>query len=169
MSAEQAPAAPRLALSLVCRARARLSVLRLPADAQIPAFALAALAARAPPALASVTRTRAELSLILPTRLVPDSFADAGEAAGAGAPRREDGWTCLSLVPPGGEGSAIPFDMVGVLLAIARPLAAAGVGIFATSTFNTDLVMVKAAQLERAAAALRGDGHAVELLDEDGE
>ena len=167
MNAEDA-ARPRLALSLVCRARARLSVLRLPVDALIPAFALSALAARAP-ALASATRTRAELSLILPTRLVPDSFADAGEAAGAGAQRREDGWACLSLVPPGGEGAAIPFDMVGVLLAIARPLAAACVGIFATSTFNTDLVMVKAAQLERAAAALRADGHAVELLDEDGE
>ena len=57
--------------------------------------------------------------------------------------------------------------MVGVLLAIATPLAAADVGIFALSTYNTDHVLIKADDLEPAAVALRAAGHTVELLDED--
>lgn len=144
-------------LHLRCRARSRYTVLRLPPRAPVPAFA----AAGGP--LLSVTRTRSELSLLVPTQRVPADFSAASAEGGL----REDGWACLELVPPGGEGAAIPFDTVGVLLAIAQPLAAARVGIFALSTFNTDLVLIKALQLDVAAAALRGAGHAVELLDED--
>lgn len=146
-------------LHLRCPRGARFSVLRLPPSAPVPDFA-AAPGGVAPPLLLSVTRTRCELSLVLPTEAVP-----AGFPAGDGA-QREDGWACLTLVPPGGEGTAIPFDMVGVLLAIAQPLAAAGVGIFALSTFNTDHVLVKAAQLDAAAAALRLAGHACELVEQ---
>lgn len=144
-------------LHLRCRARSRYTVLRLPPRAPVPAFA----AAGGP--LLSVTRTRSELSLLVPTQRVPADFSAASAEGGL----REDGWACLELVPPGGEGAAIPFDTVGVLLAIAQPLAAARVGLFALSTFNTDLVLIKALQLDVAAAALRGAGHAVELLDED--
>ena len=39
------------------------------------------------------------------------------------------------------------------------PLAAADVGIFAISTFDTDYVLVQAYQLDAALSALRGDGH----------
>ena len=154
-------------LHLRCPRGARFSVLRLPPSAPVPDFA-AAPGGAAPPLLLSVTRTRCELSLVLPTEAVPAGFpAAAGAPPGAddGA-QREDGWACLTLVPPGGEGTAIPFDMVGVLLAIAQPLAEAKVGIFALSTFNTDHVLVKAAQLDAAAAALRLAGHACELVDQ---
>ena len=65
----------------------------------------------------------------------------------------------LTLVPLPGT-----FDLttaVGVLAAAADPLAAAGVGVFAVSTYDTDYLLVKAANVGRAAAALRERGHTV--------
>jgi hypothetical protein len=50
---------------------------------------------------------------------------------------------------------------VGILVAIANPLAEAGISIFAISTYDTDYVLVKAHDLERAVAALEGAGHQV--------
>ena len=54
-----------------------------------------------------------------------------------------------------------PFDfaLTGILKAVPDPLAAADVGIFAISTFDTDYVLVQAYQLDAALSALRGDGH----------
>jgi hypothetical protein len=49
--------------------------------------------------------------------------------------------------------------MTGVLAAILNPLAAAEVGIFAISTFDTDWILVKADRLPAAEEALRRAGH----------
>jgi hypothetical protein len=53
------------------------------------------------------------------------------------------------------------FSLTGVLLSIAKPLADAGIGIFAVSTFDTDYVLVKEASLDAAVAALTRFGHTV--------
>ena len=50
---------------------------------------------------------------------------------------------------------------MGILLAIADPLAEAKIAIFAISTYDTDYVLVKAADLDRAIAALERAGHEV--------
>ena len=92
----------------------------------------------------SVTRTADELSVVC--------RADAAPAAS----RVEVGWRCLKLAGP------FAFDEVGVLASVAAPLAEAEVGIFAISTYNTDYVLVKAAQLDAALAALRGAGHTLD-------
>ena len=60
----------------------------------------------------------------------------------------EDGFRALMVPGP------IPFEQTGVLASIAKPLAAAGISIFAISTYDTDYVLVRAADLERALAAL---------------
>jgi len=44
---------------------------------------------------------------------------------------------------------------------LATPLANAGVGIFIVSTFDTDLLLVKEADIDRALSALRSAGHVV--------
>jgi len=66
--------------------------------------------------------------------------------------RVEPGWTALEIEGP------IPFDQVGVLLRLLAPLAQAGVPIFAVSTYASDVVLVKQADLVRALEALQVAG-----------
>jgi hypothetical protein len=53
----------------------------------------------------------------------------------------------------------MPFSMVGVLESLVQPLAEAGVSVFAISTHDTDYVLVKADDLEKAQQALQQAGH----------
>jgi len=55
----------------------------------------------------------------------------------------------------------LPLDLIGILAAIADPLADAGLSIFAISTYDTDYVLVKAQDLEAAVAVLERAGHQV--------
>jgi hypothetical protein len=92
----------------------------------------------------SVTRTADELSIVCPADAVPDGVT------------AERGWLCLRVA------GSMPFTLVGVLAALTVPIAVAGVGVFAVSTFDTDYLLVKEADLPRAVAALRAAGHVVE-------
>ena len=94
-------------------------------------------------ALSSVTRTPRELSIVC---------ADAEAPSGAAAQR---GWRALAV-----EGT-LDFALTGILLSLARPLAEAGVPIFAISTHDTDLLLVPGPRLSDAVAALKGAGHRV--------
>jgi hypothetical protein len=89
----------------------------------------------------AVVRTPGELTLVCDASRAP---------VGAQA---ETGWVALALQGP------FPFGVTGILAAVAAPLAAAGVPIFALSTFDTDLMLVKRAQLDHAVAALLEAGH----------
>lgn len=77
------------------------------------------------------------------------------EAAPAGA-RVEPGWRCLAVLGP------LPFWATGILAALAGPLAAAEISVFAVATFDTDFVLVQESRLEAALEALRRAGHAVD-------
>lgn len=70
----------------------------------------------------------------------------------------EPGWRVLKIRGP------LPFEMVGVLASVATTLADAKISIFATSTYDTDYVLVKQDKLLGAVAALRTAGHEVEEL-----
>ena len=113
-----------------------LAVCRLPADAATPE-----LPARAP--LAAITRTPDELSIVCRP-------ADAPPGAEV-----EPGWRVLQVAGP------LDFALTGILSAIAEPLAAAGISLFAVSTYDTDYVLVRETALPAAVAALRAAGHAV--------
>ena len=56
----------------------------------------------------------------------------------------------------------MPFTVAGVLASLVTPLAEAGISIFAVSTFDTDYLLVKEQDFEKAVAALRKHGHTVE-------
>jgi len=109
------------------------AICRLPAEDGIPTWAASGI-------LFSVTRTPNELSIVCPQANLPDR-----------APADRD-WRCLML-----EG---PFELseVGVMAAITRPLAAAGVSIFAISTYSTDYLLIKEEQLSQALTALAASG-----------
>jgi hypothetical protein len=112
------------------------AVCRLASTEAVPAWAV-----RGP--LASVTRTQTELSILCLDSAVPDGVT------------AQRGWRGLRVVGP------LDFALVGVLAALVVPLAEAGVSLFAFSTFDTDYILVRAADLDRAVSALRGAGHTV--------
>jgi uncharacterized protein len=89
----------------------------------------------------AVSRTAEELSVVCETRVVRP-----------GADQTEADWRCMRV-----EGT-LDFTLTGILAGIATPLAAAGISIFAVSTFDTDYVLVKASAFDQAKAALRGVG-----------
>jgi hypothetical protein len=93
----------------------------------------------------SVTRTPEEVSVICPESETP---------AGAEV---EAGWRLLTVRGP------LALTLTGVIAALANELAAAGITLFTLSTFDTDHVLVKVADLERAAGTLRAAGHEVNL------
>ncbi|MGW4485496.1 ACT domain-containing protein [Amycolatopsis sp. NPDC004368] len=117
------------------------SVVRLPADAPVPADLLDP----AGPTLVSVTRTPEELSVICPTGREPSGGVV------------EHGWRLMSVRGP------LEFTLTGVISALASELAAAGVALFSLSTFDTDHILVRAAELDRAVKAFRDAGHEVGL------
>jgi putative acetyltransferase len=112
------------------------AVCKLPCEAPPPAWATGGK-------LFSVTRTADELSVVCDEELVPDGVVC------------ERGWRCLRVA------GAMPFTLIGVLARLTTPLANAGIGVFALSTFDTDYLLVKAGEFEKAVAALRADGHTV--------
>jgi hypothetical protein len=77
------------------------------------------------------------------------------ESAVPSGVRCERAWRALRVEGP------LDFALTGVLASLAVPLAKAGVSIFATSTFDTDYVLVKEELLEQAVNALRLAGHEV--------
>ena len=56
----------------------------------------------------------------------------------------------------------MPFTLVGVLASVTMPIARAGVGIFAFSTYDTDYLLVNESDMDKAVAALRAVGHEVD-------
>jgi hypothetical protein len=51
--------------------------------------------------------------------------------------------------------------MTGVLAGLATPLATAGISIFAVSTYDTDYVLVRDNDMDRAVRVLREVGHKI--------
>jgi hypothetical protein len=111
------------------------AVCRLRADTPSPAWATGEFV--------SITRTADELSVVCREDAVP-----------AGV-RHEAGWRCLRV-----DGT-LDLALVGVLAALAVPLAEAGVSVFAISTFDTDYLLVKKADLAKGIEALQAAGHRV--------
>ena len=93
--------------------------------------------------------TDGECSLVCPSAAAPTQTT-----------AREDGWRAFRV-----KGS-IAFGLVGVLARITGALAAAGISVFAVSTFDTDYVLVKAERFEAALCALAAEGFAVERMEE---
>lgn len=111
------------------------TVCRLPAGTTPPRIDAAGLV--------SVTSTPTEVSVVCPAEHAPET-EDA-----------RPGWRLLTVRGP------LEFDLTGIMAALAGELAAAGVSLFAVSTYDTDHVLVKATDLERAVKALREAGHEI--------
>lgn len=89
-----------------------------------------------------IGRTDEELSLVCRT-----------EAAPAETLAREDGWRGFRI-----QG-ALDFSLIGILSRLSGILSASGIGIFAVSTYDTDYILVKAENVDRAVRALEAEGY----------
>ena len=89
----------------------------------------------------SVTRTPTELSAVCDVAAVPPGVKSDGP------------WSVLAVRGP------LDLNMTGVLAGLTAPLAAAGISIFALSTYDTDYLLVRDHDLDRAIRALREAGH----------
>lgn len=114
-----------------------LAVCRLPSESPLPTWA----SGDSP--FITVSRTREELSITTLDALVPPDVTC------------ERGYRAVRVHGP------LPLNLIGILAAIADPLADAGLSIFAISTFETDYVLVKARDFEKAMATLERAGHRI--------
>jgi hypothetical protein len=119
----------------------QLSVCKLPAGSAIPKWATQG-------EIFSVTGTPDELSFVVDTVAIPDIEVV-----------REDNWRVIKVEGP------LQFDLVGIVASLATVLANARVSIFSVSTYDTDYILVRGHQLDKAVKALKSAGHRVDGED----
>jgi hypothetical protein len=115
-----------------------MAVVRLPADTPEPDWAVGL-------PLASVSRTADETSVICPTNSLPEPVP--GPVEGPFTIARAAG--------------ALEISQIGVLLRLLKPLADAGLPALSLSTFDTDWILVPAAQAQVAISVWRHAGYTV--------
>lgn len=124
-----------MAVHSFSRIAGRWAILRFPADSEIPRWAQTARG------FVTISRTAEELSIIAPRGSVPAHTLVEVE------------WALFRVTGP------FPFEVVGVLNAFTGPLAAAGVPVMAVATHDTDYLLVRAEDEQRALTALTHAGH----------
>ncbi len=113
-----------------------MTISRLSKEAPIPPWALA-------DSFFSVTRTAEELSVVCPQIRVPEGII------------RDKGWRVLRVAGP------LDLSAAGILVRLINPLAKEGISVFAVSTYDTDYLLVKEKQLEKAVQVLSEEGHEI--------
>lgn len=91
-----------------------------------------------------IGKTEEEISLVCCTEDVP-AYATA----------REDGWKAFRI-----QGM-LDFSLIGILSKISTILAENEIGIFVVSTYNTDYVLVKKEDFDRALVLLENEGYVI--------
>ncbi len=103
-----------------------LAVVRLNASSSIPHWATEG------EDFFSITKTADELSVVCSEDKIPSDV------------KVEKGWRCLKVEGP------LDFGLTGILSSLAEPLAKAKISIFAISTFDTDYILIKKENLQKA-------------------
>ena len=91
-----------------------------------------------------IGKTDEELSLVCKTDDTPDETIE-----------RDDGWKGFRI-----QGT-LDFSLIGVLSKLSGILADHKIGIFAVSTYNTDYILVKEENFDKALKVLAAEGYTV--------
>ena len=91
-----------------------------------------------------IGKTDEEMSLVCKTNDVPKNTTE-----------RDDGWKGFRI-----QG-VLDFSLIGILSKLSGILAENHIGIFAVSTFNTDYILVKAGNFEKALCVLSAEGYTI--------
>ena len=126
--------APKLTFIIL---RETFAICRLDKDAPIPDWAFQG-------GLFSVTRTKDELSIVCPLINVPKGILF------------NQGWSCLKVKGP------LDLSSTGIISSIAATLERENISLFSISTYDTDYVMVKEKDLEKAIFALTEAGQKIQ-------
>ena len=89
-------------------------------------------------------KTDEECSLVCPTKDVPENFLEC-----------DKDWKAFRI-----QG-VLDFSLIGVLSRIASLMAENGIGIFAVSTYNTDYILTKRENFEKAIRLLKNAGYVI--------
>lgn len=122
-----------------------LAVAQLPPHASVPRWAYDD---DHEPPFSAVVRTADELCVVCAYDALPGTVTAVGP------------FVAFSVDGP------LDHSLVGVLAGLLQPLADAGVSILAESTFDTDWILVAAAQADQAVEAWVRAGHVVETEEE---
>ena len=125
---------PRLTLIIL---RETFAICSIDRDAPIPGWAWQG-------GLFSVTRTRDELSIVCPQINVPRGIIC------------NQGWSCLKVKGP------LDLSLTGIISSIAATLEKENISLFSISTYDTDYILVKEKDLEKAILALTEAGQKIE-------
>ena len=91
-----------------------------------------------------IGKTDEELSLVCKTEDTP-----------AETVARDDGWKGFRV------RGTLDFSLIGILSKLSGILADHKIGIFAVSTYNTDYILVKEENFDRASEALASEGYTI--------
>ena len=91
-----------------------------------------------------IGKTDEELSLVCKTEDTPQNTVE-----------RDDGWRGFRI-----QG-VLDFSLIGILSKLSGILAEHKIGIFAVSTYNTDYILVKEENFDRASEALASEGYTI--------
>ena len=91
-----------------------------------------------------IGKTDEELSLICKTEDTPQNTVE-----------RDDGWKSFRI-----QG-VLDFSMIGILSKLSNILAEHKIGILAVSTYNTDYILIKEENYERALSVLASEGYTI--------
>lgn len=89
-------------------------------------------------------KTDEEKSLVCPVDMVPDNTI-----------ARDDGWKCFRIC------GVLDFSLIGILARISKILASNQIGIFAISTYNTDYILTKEKDFNKALQVLKNSGYRI--------
>jgi hypothetical protein len=106
-----------------------LAICRLAEDAPVPKWALAG-------PFYAVCRSDEELSIVCPDAHLPAEI------------RADPGWRAFKVQGP------LPLTEIGVIASLTTSLAEAKISVFVISTFDTDYLLIKEAELSRAIRVL---------------
>ena len=91
-----------------------------------------------------IGKTDEEISLVCPTEDTPKQTIE-----------RDDGWRAFRI-----QG-VLDFSLIGILSKISSILAENKIGIFAVSTYNTDYILVKEENFEKALGVLATEDYTI--------
>ena len=91
-----------------------------------------------------IGKTDEELSLVCKTEDTPQNTVE-----------RDDGWKGFRI-----QG-VLDFSLIGILSKLSGILAEHKIGIFAVSTYNTDYILVKEENFDRALKVLSSEGYTI--------